>query len=127
MLTNKLFITIGKETFRLPITKIVEIILIKNQDDSYFLNCFNINYFYVQLYCKLSHCGALCDIIKHIYPNKADYVTNCIYSNVNSIDINIVDLIIRYNKKVNSIIQWVKENENYVQTLIQEIQEGKYK
>lgn len=124
MITNKLFITIGKKTFRLPITKIVEIILIKNQDDSYFLNCFNINYFYVQLYCKIAGLSTLCDIIEYIYPNKKDYVTTYIYGN-NSI--NIVDLIIKYNKKVNNIIQWIKENENYVQTLIQEIQEGKYK
>lgn len=123
--TKTFNIKIEDKTFKIPICRFIREVLIKEQEDSYFINTNNKSYFYLSLYNRLSYLGALFDIITRVYPVQTDFIKNIIYGNYDSIKLR--DLIIRYNNQINNIINWTKDNEDYIQTVIQEIQERKSK
>lgn len=118
-------IKIKDKTFRISIRKFIEVILIENQSDNWFIETTNRAFFYILLYSKIANIGTLFDVITHVYPTQTDFLKSIIYGTSNATMIR--DFIVRYNKQVSNIINWTKENEDYIQTLIQEIQKGKYK
>lgn len=123
--TKTFNIKIEDKTFKVPICRVIREILIKEQEDDYFISAPNQPFFYVLLYNKLAALGTMCDIITKIYPAQTDFIKNIIYGASDATMMR--DLIIRYNNQVNNIINWTKDNEDYIQTVVQEIQKGKYK
>lgn len=118
-------IKIKDKTFRLSIRKFVKVVLIRDQSDDWFIETTNRAFFYILLYVKIANIRALFDVITHVYPAQTDFIKNIIYGASDATMMR--DLIIRYNNQVTNIINWTKDNEDYIQTLIQEIQKGKYK
>ena len=123
--TKTFNIKIEGKTFKIPICRFIREVLIKSQEDDYFISKPNQPFFYILLYNKLALLGTMCDIIIQIYPAQTDFIKNIIYGNYNTFKLR--DLIIRYNNQVNNIINWTKDNEDYIQTVVQEIQERKSK
>lgn len=118
-------IKIKDKTFRISIRKFIEVVLIRDQSDNIYFNLPHKSFFYLLLYNKIANLGTLYDVIIQVYPAQTDFMKNIIYG---ASDATIIrDLIVRYNKQVSNIINWTKDNEDYIQTLIQEIQKGKYK
>ena len=118
-------IKIKDKTFRISIRKFIEVVLIRDQSDNIYFNLPCKSFFYLLFYNKIANLGTLHDVIIQVYPAQTDFIKNIIYG---ASDATIMrDLIVRYNKQVSNIINWTKDNENYIQTLIQEIQKGKYK
>ena len=118
-------IKIKNKIFRISIRKFIEVVLIRDQSDNWFIETTNRAYFYILLYVKIANIHTLFDVISHVYPTQTDFLKTIIYET--SDDTMIRDIIVRYNKQVSNIINWTKDNEDYIQTLIQEIQKGKYK
>ena len=118
-------IKIKDKTFRISIRKFIEVVLIRDQSDNIYFNLPHKSFFYLLLYNKIANIGTLYDVIIQVYPAQTDFMKNIIYGASDSAIIK--DIIIKYNNQVNNIINWIKDNEDYIQTLIQEIQKGKYK
>lgn len=118
-------IKIQDKRFRISIRKFIEIVLIRDQSDNWFIETTNRAFFYILLYSKIANISTLFDVIIQVYPAQTDFIKTIIYG---ASDPTVIrDIIIRYNKQVNNIIDWTKENEDYIQTVIQEIQTEKHK
>lgn len=117
-------IKIQDKTFRISIRKFLKIILIKQKEENIYFKPPQRPFFYLLLYNKLACLGTLCDVITQVYPAQTYVIKNIIYGSSEP-DV-LRDIIVRYNNQVNDIINWTKDNEDYIQTVIQEIQEGKY-
>lgn len=123
--TKTFNIKIEDKTFKIPIYRFIREVLIREQSDNWFIETTNRAFFYILLYSKIANIGTLFDVITYVYPAQTDFIKNIIYGA--SDDTMMRDLIIRYNNQVNNIINWTKDNEDYIQAVIQEIQEGKHK
>lgn len=125
-MTVKTFsIKIQDKTFRISIRNFIKIVLIRDQEDDWFLMPPHRSFFYLLLYNKIANLGTMCDVITQVYPAQTNFIKNIVYGVSDSTVIR--DIIVRYNKQVNNIIDWTKENEDYIQTVIQEIQTEKHK
>lgn len=123
--TKTFNIKIEGKTFKIPICRFIREVLIKEQEDDYLIDIFNQPFFYVLLYNNLAALGTMVDVITQVYPAQANFIKNIIYGASDAIMMR--DIIIRYNNQVNNMINWTKDNEDYIQTVIQEIQERKSK
>lgn len=111
---------IGKKFYKFPYNKFIERFLEKNKENDYIIKCFTNDkkFFYEMFYVFLGGVSTIADITDILYPED-EYVRNELYRPHNPYD--IINVILAYNKEINKIIKYVRENEDYVSDLIQKL------